>query len=110
MQIVRKRWAFQTGYDIGTDLPFGFQLYLFPRAESKPGERAYRVTLFAQWDWPKFVWRSATWAVNEENMVRGMPVRRPEPLCQWRPWKTVDADRYYWTSATWPRCFFWDVS
>jgi hypothetical protein len=103
MQIVRKQWAFQTGYDIHHDLIHGFQLHLGHRVKKKPGEPVYRVSIFAQWDWPKLVWRSATWAVNEAGYVRGMPVLRQGRLS--RVWKAITGREHYLSGILWDRIF-----
>jgi hypothetical protein len=104
MRIVRKQWAFQTGYDIGTDLPFGFQLYLGRRTKSKLGEPAYHAQIFAQWDWPRLKWRSATWAVDEPGQLRGMPVMRQGGFP--KRWKAWTGYEHVLSGVSWPRCLF----
>lgn len=72
----RKNWALQIGYDLGTDLPFGFKLFLGARNAEYRGEPVYRLCLQIAFDWPKVVWRDNWWAINEEGMLKGLPIAR----------------------------------
>jgi hypothetical protein len=103
MQIVRKHWAFQTGYDVGTDLLYGCQVHFRRRPRRNPRDPVYRVSLYAQWDWPTLVWRSVTWAINEPGALRGMPVPRQG---RWpRVWGALTGCEYYLAGVSWDRCF-----
>jgi hypothetical protein len=102
MIIRRKHWALQTGYDIKTDLPYGFTLCFGERNTAKQGEYRYRLVIVAHWDWPRFEWSSDTWMLNEPNTVRGLPIRRQGVRSS-----TWTGREYALARIAWPRCFFW---
>lgn len=73
MQILRRHFALQLGYDISTDCWHGITLAL--GARDGTGSR-YRLILSFSFDWPQIVWRDEVWVINEPGYIRGLPVAR----------------------------------
>ncbi len=91
---VRTRWfAIRTGYDIVTDLPYGFSLCL---GKANP----YRWLIEYHYEWPKVVWADRYWRVDENGTLKGVPVPREQTRLM------VMAGLRYWPRAMiWRRCF-----
>lgn len=98
--IRHKHFALNVGYDISTDLPFGFTLALGHRC-SEHGSR-YRFIISFHFDWPKFVWRDDAWMLNEPGTLKGLPLRRPGIASS--AWT---GRRYSLYALSWPRSFYW---
>ena len=102
MIIRRKHWAVQTGYDIVTDLSYGFKLclgcgdgqsYYHLGSEAR---RVYRWFIDCHWDWPLIEWADKYWHVSEPGMVKGLPIRRQQTRLM-----AMAGPRY------WPRRVYW---
>jgi hypothetical protein len=74
-----KHLAASWGYDALTDSAFSFRMAAVHR-QAAQGEFKYRLVFGFWFDWPKLIWAHETWAVDEPGYLRGMPVRRPQPL------------------------------
>ncbi len=96
---VRTRWfALRTGYeivtyDIATDLPYGFSLYL---GKASP----YRWLVDCHFDWPRVIWADRYWRADEPGVLRGVPVRREQTRLM-----AMAGLRYWPRAMVWPRYF-----
>lgn len=95
MQILRRHFALQVGYDVSTGCRYGVTLGL--GARDGKGSR-YRLILSFSFDWPQIVWRDEVWVINEPGYIRGLPVaRRGVPSSIWT------GRRYSVAEWMWPR-------
>ncbi len=91
---VRTRcFALQTGYDIGTDLPYGFSLYLGKAP-------TYHWVIEFHCDWPKVIWADRYWRVDECGTLKGVPVPREQTRLM-----AMAGLRYWPQRVYWPRQF-----
>jgi hypothetical protein len=100
-----KHFAFDWGYDISTDLLYGFTLALWRRVPRFKRDYVYRLVWRVSFEWPRLVWRDADWMLDEEGYVKGLPLARPGyPAHAWT------GRRYTLHSISWPHNFEFTVS
>ncbi len=99
---VRTRWVgIRTGYDIGTDLPYGFTLALgTKRPQGVSSNIRFRWFIKFHYDWPKVVWADRYWRVNESGTLKGVPVPREQTRLM-----AMVGLRYWPKTMIWRRCF-----
>lgn len=96
---VGKHFALNIGYDISSDLPYGFTLALGHR-DGQPGECRYRLVISCHFDKLRIIYRDTDWVVSdEEGYIKGMPVRRQGIAAS--AWT---GRRFTVRSIDWPKC------
>ena len=102
MMFRSKHFALVLGYDISTDLPFGFTLALGRRERRiERGCSLYRFMVSFHFDWPKAVWRDEVWRLSEPDTVKGLPIPRAGVASS--GWT---GRRFSLYALSWPRCFY----